>query len=373
MANIKISAMTSLSSVTDSTTLPVVDSGTNYKITASQIKTYMNLGNIATINKDGNSSNVLYGNGSFAAAPSGGGGSYANSNVSTLLSSFGSNSISTTGNVTANVATLTTIANIAVGNVKITGGSSGQVLTTDGAGNLSFTTVSGGSSPAGYGSVGYNKVWALSAKADSFWTTYTLTGNVEGLFGFSDLSGSNALSSQTVYGQQVSSGDKVLIVNDGPIHTNSTYGIVIEFPASPSVGDTFTTPAVNANVSNVNAGSFITGKEYTIVNVGTTTNWNSIGAGGGYIGQVFTATGPGSGDGVASYNNGINKIFFKPASGQRAIPVQAGGQNPSNPFGQGTNGIAGYLDINGQLGDQPVTWVYAGIINSIPTWYQTYV
>lgn len=31
-----------------------------------------------------------------------------------------------------------------VGNVSITGGSSGQVLTTDGAGNLSFSTVSSG-------------------------------------------------------------------------------------------------------------------------------------------------------------------------------------------------------------------------------------
>jgi hypothetical protein len=300
MANIKISAMTSLSSVTDSTTLPVIDSGTNYKITASQIKTYMNLGNIATINKDGNSSNVLYGNGSFAAAPSGGG------------------------------------------------------------------------SPAGYGSVGYNKVWAISTKSNSFWNTYTLTGNVEGLFGSVDLTGSNALSSQTVYGQQVSSGDKVLIINDGPIHTNSTYGMVIEFPASPSVGDTFSSPVVNANVTNVNAGSFVTGKTYTIVNVGTTTNWNSIGAGGGYIGQVFVATGAGSGDGVASYNNGFTKIIFKPASGQKVIPIQTGGQNPSNPFGQGTNGIAGYLDITGQFGGQPITWVYAGVLNSIPTWYQTY-
>jgi hypothetical protein len=35
----------------------------------------------------------------------------------------------------------------AVSNVKITGGNTGQVLTTDGAGNLSFTTASGGQMP----------------------------------------------------------------------------------------------------------------------------------------------------------------------------------------------------------------------------------
>ena len=55
------------------------------------------LGNIATINTDGNASNILYGNGVFAAAPSGGG--YGNSNVATFLANYGSNTITTTGNV----------------------------------------------------------------------------------------------------------------------------------------------------------------------------------------------------------------------------------------------------------------------------------
>jgi hypothetical protein len=58
------------------------------------------IGNIATINKDGNSSNVLYGNGVFAATAV----TYNNSSVSTYLASFGSNTISTTGN--ANVGNL---------------------------------------------------------------------------------------------------------------------------------------------------------------------------------------------------------------------------------------------------------------------------
>ena len=53
------------------------------------------IGNIATVNLDGNASNILYGNGSFAAAPV----TYGNSNVATFLASFGSNTITTTGNV----------------------------------------------------------------------------------------------------------------------------------------------------------------------------------------------------------------------------------------------------------------------------------
>ncbi len=57
-----------------------------------------NLGNISSIDIDGNTSNILYGNGIFAAAPS---LNYGDSNVATLLGSFGSNNVSTTGNITS--------------------------------------------------------------------------------------------------------------------------------------------------------------------------------------------------------------------------------------------------------------------------------
>jgi hypothetical protein len=47
-----------------------------------------NLGNLSSLNKDGNASNILYGNGVFAAAPAGGGNSsYGDSNVTSLLTS----------------------------------------------------------------------------------------------------------------------------------------------------------------------------------------------------------------------------------------------------------------------------------------------
>ena len=60
-----------------------------------------NLGNIASINLDGNASTVLYGNGTFAPV-AGGNSSYGDSNVTTLLSNLGGNTISTTANVTGN-------------------------------------------------------------------------------------------------------------------------------------------------------------------------------------------------------------------------------------------------------------------------------
>ena len=48
-----------------------------------------------TLNINGNASTILYGNGVFAAAPV----TYGNANVATFLGSYGSNTITTTGNV----------------------------------------------------------------------------------------------------------------------------------------------------------------------------------------------------------------------------------------------------------------------------------
>jgi hypothetical protein len=78
-----------------------------------------NLGNISSIDVDGNTSNILYGNGIFAAAPS---TTYGNSNVATFLGDYGSNTISTTGNITAgnfvgNGAGLTNVTVSVAGNI----------------------------------------------------------------------------------------------------------------------------------------------------------------------------------------------------------------------------------------------------------------
>jgi hypothetical protein len=79
------------------------------------------IGNIATVNLTGSTSNVLYGNGVFATAPV----LYANSNVAVFLAAFGSNTISTTGN--ANVGNLG-----AAGLFTATGNVTGANLTTSG-------------------------------------------------------------------------------------------------------------------------------------------------------------------------------------------------------------------------------------------------
>ena len=65
------------------------------------------LGNISTINIDGNVSNVLRGDGTFAADAE---STYGDSNVVTLLNAFGSNTITTTGVITGDGSGLSAIA-----------------------------------------------------------------------------------------------------------------------------------------------------------------------------------------------------------------------------------------------------------------------
>jgi hypothetical protein len=60
------------------------------------------LGNIATIALSGSNSNVLYGNGVWAPITA----TYSNSNVATFLAAFGSNTINTTGNISAGALTV---------------------------------------------------------------------------------------------------------------------------------------------------------------------------------------------------------------------------------------------------------------------------
>jgi hypothetical protein len=101
MANIKFSQLPNLATPTDATTIPVVDSGTNYTVTGANLKAYTNSGNLAvtSVSATGNITGLyILGNGSqLTGLPA----TYSNANVVTLLSAFGSNTVSTTGNVTA--------------------------------------------------------------------------------------------------------------------------------------------------------------------------------------------------------------------------------------------------------------------------------
>lgn len=87
--------------------------GANYLYGDGSNITNLNVGNIASINLDGNASNVLRGDGTFGPDAN---SSYGDSNVTSLLGSFGSNTISTTGNVsTGNINTTVTANAVGAG------------------------------------------------------------------------------------------------------------------------------------------------------------------------------------------------------------------------------------------------------------------
>jgi hypothetical protein len=175
------------------------------------------------------------------------------------------------------------------------------------------------------------------------------------------------LSSQTAYGKEITVNTKNLWINDSKINSNDY--LVIEFPSTPSVGDVFSVPIVNT-LTTVNAGSFVVGETYTISDVGTT-NWTSIGAVYGGAGQSFVATGVGSGTGTATTTAGAKKVIFKPASGFRAQSMAQGQLGPV-VFGQGGTYDFMYVDLGGQNAGNPLTWVYAGLVGGVPSWYQFY-
>lgn len=107
------------------------------------------LGNISTINLDGNASNVLRGDGTFSADAN---STYNNSNVVSLLSAFGSNTITTTGLITGNGGGLSNIpyANITgapvlgnISGINIDGNSSNVLLGNGVFNQLGISSISG--------------------------------------------------------------------------------------------------------------------------------------------------------------------------------------------------------------------------------------
>jgi hypothetical protein len=236
-------------------------------------------------------------------------------------------------------------------------------LNNNGSGTLSWVA----GNPTGSGMLPYNGVTVLSNTVTADWTEYTLSGTMDAFYDWNNNYTTITLSSQTAYGKQITPNTKNLWINDSKINSNNY--LVVEFPATPSVGDVFSVPVVNT-LTTVSAGSFVVGETYTIVSAGTT-NWTSIGAQYGGAGQSFVATGVGSGTGTATTSAGAKKLIFKPASGHRAHTM-AQGSLGSIVFGQGGTYDFMYIDLGGMNAGNPITWVYAGLVNSIPTWYQFY-
>ena len=195
-------------------------SGEGGNISNIAVANITGLGNIATINKDGNASNILYGNGVFAAAPAGGGGSgtYGDSNVAAYLPTY-------TGNLSPGNLIISTT------NLKISGGNSGYVLSTDGAGNLSWAAQTGGNG-GGEPSTLLSTVDTFTANGSTTNFTLTTTPASENftfvnLDGVMQLKGSYSLVGNVI----VLSGTPA---NGAVVEVTTLYASNISVPATPS-------------------------------------------------------------------------------------------------------------------------------------------
>ena len=220
-------------------------------------------GQIWTFNNDGNltlpsnTSSINYANGS----PYGGGGSYGNSNVATFLASFGSNTITTTGNANVgNLNAVTTvtasrlISNVATGTAPFTVTSTTQVANLNVATAGTAGTVTTNSQP-NITSVG--TLASLSVTANANVGNIGATGGV-----FTTIAGSlttnsqpNITSTGTLTSLSVTANANVGNLNTGGI-VSATGNIT---GANLTTGGALSVTG-NANVGNIGgaAGVFTT-------------------------------------------------------------------------------------------------------------------
>jgi len=141
------------------------------------------LGNISPLNLDGNVSNVLRGDGTFAADAE---STYSDSNVVTLLNAFGSNTITTTGLVTADGGG---ISNVPYANV--TG--------TPTLGNISTIDIDGSGSNVLYGNGVFAPATSPALTGDGYQLSNITGANVSGEVSFAATA--NAVAGANVSGE----------------------------------------------------------------------------------------------------------------------------------------------------------------------------
>jgi hypothetical protein len=177
--------------------------------------------------------------------------------------------IDANGNVsTANLA-VTALANLGnVANVKVAGGSSGQVISTDGAGNLSFVTIgtatlSNGNSNVSIPSANGNINFSVSGNANV--VTFTGTGaNVAGTGNFTGNVSVGGLLTDNIYhanGQPFDLQQAAGVNNQIQFNTNNNFAASANFTFNPTT-DVFTVNG-NANVGNLGTAQVLASANVT--------------------------------------------------------------------------------------------------------------
>ena len=216
------------------------------------------------------------------------------------------------GDISTTNITTTGVANLnAIGNVKITGGSSGQIISTDGLGNLSFTTISSGTLSNG-------------------------TSNVQ------------VLTNGNITFSSAGNANIVVITGTGEV-VNGTLSVT----GNANIGNIGTAGLITAT-GNITGGNFLT---TGLANVGSlsvtgTSNLGAVGnvtITGGSSGQYLQTNGSGllswSTISTSSISNGNSNVSIPSANGNVNISA-VGNANIVVVTGTGAN-ITGTLSASG--------------------------
>ena len=308
------------------------------------------IGNIATINLDGNVSNVLRGNGSWGADAN---SSYGDSNVVSLLGAFGSNTIVTTGNITGTYANGNSNVNIATanGNVTIAAvGNTTMTVTGTGANIIGTANISGN---ANIGNIGTGVITLTNGAV--------IKDNAGNAVAFGKNAGSNTQGNFTVaigtsagentqgveavaigvYAGSNTQGNSAVAIGAYAGYTNQANNSIILNATganlNQTVANTFTVAPVRNDVANIGQVLFYntTSKEVTYGNTisvaGNITGGNVITAGvvksGAFVtGNIPAAATAGAGS-RAFVTDATLATFGSPYVGgaANAVPVYSDG------------------------------------------------
>ena len=225
------------------------------------------------------------------------------------------NIILANGDITTTNITTTAVSNLnAVGNVKITGGTSGQVISTDGSGNLSFVTIGTASLSNGTSNVNVlnssNITFSVAGAANV--VTFTSTGanitgyaNITGNANVGNLAATQLFASANVTAPQfisnITVGTAPFVVSSTTVVANLNADLLDGY--NSDTANTANTVAVRNSDGNLSAnyfvgnGAFLTGIDASLIsngnsNVAVATNGNvTISVSGNTGVATFTGTG----------------------------------------------------------------------------------
>jgi hypothetical protein len=215
-------------------------------------------GNIASINLDGNVSNVLRGDGTYTADA---GGTYGDSNVVTLMGAFGVNAISTTGLITGDGGGLSNVS------LATFAGTANAVALANvaGAGSIATINIDGSAANVLYGNGVFAAASSPALTGDGYQLANLTGANVTGAIAFATTA--NAVAYANVSGTPTL-GNISTINIDGSASTvlygNGAFAAVASSPSTQIVNGTsnVTITGTDGNI-DLQVGSANVGRIYT--------------------------------------------------------------------------------------------------------------